>query len=936
MKVQKKSTPSNPAGSEAGWRGVLLLLLMLPLLGQGAVTSAARQAGNSRTAGREIVVNYPEEGSVFPPDMAPPTFLWHDANPQAKFWRMEISFQGGVAALRAESAGEAFRFGEIDPRCVADTNELPKPAPELAAAHMWSPEADLWEAIQARSVDFPATVSIFGFRDSTATEAVSRGMVRLRTSRDPVGAPIFYRDVPLMPSETEKGVIKPIAAQAVGLIAWRLRHVADSRSRLLMDGLPTCANCHSFSADGRTLGMDLDGPQNHKGMYTLAPVHREMTIGTRDVIEWSSVRGKLEGKLRIGFMSQVSPDGKFVITTIDGSADRSGSPDYRQGAALMDLGVPEAFRPKAALRDSGSIYYVANFADYRFLQVFYPTRGILAWYSRETGHLQPLPGADDPRYVQTGAFWSPDGRFLVFGRAEARDPHPPDMPLAQFANDPKELPIRYDLYRIPFDQGRGGTPEPIAGASRNGMSNNFPKVSPDGKWIVFVQCRNGQLMRPDSRLFIVPAEGGTARPMRCNLPRMNSWHSFSPNGRWMVFSSKSRSPYTQMYLTHIDEEGNDSPAILIENATAANRAVNIPEFVNLPPDGLQRIQTPAVDYYRLVDRALELQGRGQKEAAAAEWGKVLEADPGDANAHNHLGMVLFQAGRQSEAISHFRKAIELNPGFIQAHCNLGGLLAMTGRLTEGVSYLQRAVQLDPAYAPFQNNLGMALMQSGRTAEAIAAFRKAVSLQPGFVAGQCNLGTALAMSGKLEEAAAVLQKAIELDPGYAPAYYNYGLVLSDQGKKDLALPLWKKAVEVNPQYAEARFILAEQLEAAGRPGEAVFEWRKGLEVQPEHIPALSRLAWILATSTDGSLRNGVESVRLAERAVQRSGGKDLASLEALAAAYAEAGRFPEAVQAARQAYAEATRQNLYRRASEAKARLGLYQSGKPCRDTRKPS
>jgi len=54
---------------------------------------------------------------------------------------------------------------------------------------------------------------------------------------------------------------------------------------------------------------------------------------------------------------------------------------------------------------------------------------------------------------------------------------------------------------------------------------------------------------------------------------MNSWHSFSPNGRWLVFSSKSLSPYTQMFLTHVDEEGRDSPPILIENSTAANRAV---------------------------------------------------------------------------------------------------------------------------------------------------------------------------------------------------------------------------------------------------------------------------------------------------------------------------------------------------------------------------
>jgi len=66
--------------------------------------------------------------------------------------------------------------------------------------------------------------------------------------------------------------------------------------------------------------------------------------------------------------------------------------------------------------------------------------------------------------------------------------------------------------------------------------------------------------------------------MSCNTSLMNSWHSFSPNGRWLVFSSKSRSPYTQMFLTHIDADGRDTPPILIENSTASNRAVNIPSL----------------------------------------------------------------------------------------------------------------------------------------------------------------------------------------------------------------------------------------------------------------------------------------------------------------------------------------------------------------------
>ncbi len=542
----------------------------------------------------QVTIDYPEEGSIFPPEITAPTFLWRDPAAGAKRWWIDITFADGSAAIHAESPGQRLRIGEIDPRTVAVTNELPKLSAQLAAAWAWTPDAETWSAIKRHSVKRPATVTITGLPDQDPNRAVSRGRVTIQTSSDPVGAPIFYRDVPLMPSELEKGVIKPLDASAVPLIGWRLRNIGESSSRLLMEGLHTCANCHSFSRDGKTLGMDLDGPRNDKGMYTLVPLAPRTVIRNQDVVTWSSFRGKLWGDLRVAFMSQVSPDGQHVVTTIKGVGEANARGEPRS--------------------DNLGNYYVANFKDYRFLQVFYPTRGILAWYSRTAGILQPLPGADDPRYVQTDAVWSPDGKYLVFARAQAKDPYPEGQALAGFANDPNETPIQYDLYRIPFNDGKGGRAEPIAGASHNGMSNTFPKVSPDGRWIVFVQCRNGQLMRPDSQLYIVPASGGQARRMRCNTPLMNSWHSFSPNGRWLVFSSKSRSPYTQMFLTHLDEKGQDSPPILIDNATAANRAVNIPEFVNIPPDGLLKIEAPAVEYYRLFDQAWELGQKGQPQS----------------------------------------------------------------------------------------------------------------------------------------------------------------------------------------------------------------------------------------------------------------------------------------------------------------------------------
>ena len=416
---------------------------------------------------------------MFPPEITAPTFLWRDGAKTATAWRVDVSFGDGSPGLEAAAKGERLRVGPIDPDCIAPTNELPK----VPAFRTWVPDAATWAAIKKHPA---ATVTFTGLAGG---EAVSRGRVAIRTSRDPVGAFVFYRDVPLMPSETQAGVIKPIASEAVRLIAWRIRNIAEPRSRVVLEGLPVCANCHSFSADGSTLGMDLDGLQNNRGLYTLTPVARETIIRNENVIQWSTAKGKLTGAQRIGFMSQVSPHGDFVVTTID-------SPDPASKAI--------------------SNYYVANFKDYRFLQVFYPARGILAWYSRATGILQPLPGADDPRYVQTNAVWSPDGKYLVFARARAKDPNPEGAPAAAFANDPNELQIQYDLYRIPFDGGQGGVAEPVAGASANGFSNTFPKVSPDGRWIVFVRCRNGLLMRPDSELYIVPAEGGTARRLEAN------------------------------------------------------------------------------------------------------------------------------------------------------------------------------------------------------------------------------------------------------------------------------------------------------------------------------------------------------------------------------------------------------------------------------------
>jgi hypothetical protein len=102
----------------------------------------------------------------------------------------------------------------------------------------------------------------------------------------------------------------------VHLINWRLRDIGQPQSRVVLHDMPTCANCHSFSADGKSLGIDLDGPQNDKGLYAIVPVRPQTTIRNEDVVAWITDQAVV--KLRVGFMSQLSPDGRYVLTTFAG------------------------------------------------------------------------------------------------------------------------------------------------------------------------------------------------------------------------------------------------------------------------------------------------------------------------------------------------------------------------------------------------------------------------------------------------------------------------------------------------------------------------------------------------------------------------------------------------------------------------------------------
>jgi hypothetical protein len=314
--------------------GLLLLCSFVIVSGSSVRKSSGTQPAPS------ITIDYPLNGSLFPPEITAPTFLWRDSNPAAKRWVVTISFAGQGTAIHVDTLGTLMVMGEIDPKAGTGSELYPLTA-QQKATHTWQPDAETWSTIKARSVKSPAVITVTGFPEATGAAPVSSGKVSISTSIDPVGAPIFYRDVPLMLSPPDaKGAIAPLPPSAIPLIKWRLRDISKPQSRVVMENLPTCANCHSFSSDGKTMGLDLDGPKNDKGLYALISLTKHSTIRNQDVIRWSSFQQKPDNSSeptvkRFGFMSQVSPDGRYVITSIAppalGNQHQNENPDFAPG-----------------------------------------------------------------------------------------------------------------------------------------------------------------------------------------------------------------------------------------------------------------------------------------------------------------------------------------------------------------------------------------------------------------------------------------------------------------------------------------------------------------------------------------------------------------------------------------------------------------------------
>jgi protein O-mannosyl-transferase len=198
-----------------------------------------------------------------------------------------------------------------------------------------------------------------------------------------------------------------------------------------------------------------------------------------------------------------------------------------------------------------------------------------------------------------------------------------------------------------------------------------------------------------------------------------------------------------------------------------------------------------------------------------------------------------------------------------------------------------------------NSLGAVFLKKGQTEEAISHFEKAVNIRPWNVFAQNNLALSLLRQGQLKEAIAHLQTSLQSQPDNTETLNLLGLVLFQAGRVNEAIAQWEETLEIRP-------------------------------AQPADWKARNSLAWVFATYPNTSIRDGRRAVNLAQEALRLSGGKNPLIFRTLAAAYAESGRFAEAIDAAQRGLELASAQGNSALAENLRSNIAVYESNSPLR------
>jgi hypothetical protein len=251
---------------------------------------------------------------------------------------------------------------------------------------------------------------------------------------------------------------------------------------------------------------------------------------------------------------------------------------------------------------------LAAYSVYDVRQLFHTARtevrdvvefdSLLAYYRLDTRKTRTVPALADKNQLETQPYWSPDGKYLYFASAPKLWTDMKRFPPDRYAE------VQYDIKRIPYDleQDTWGEIETVVSSKDTGMSCLTPRVSPDGRFLLFVMCPYScfALYQPASDLYLMDLASRSIRKLSCNSDYADSWHAWSVNSRWIAFSSKRPTgQFTRVYFAYIDESGSSrKPFILPQDDPDYYNdylyAYNVPELA------LNAIEVRKADLLRAV------------------------------------------------------------------------------------------------------------------------------------------------------------------------------------------------------------------------------------------------------------------------------------------------------------------------------------------------
>ncbi len=366
------------------------------------------------------------------------------------------------------------------------------------------------------------------------------------------------------------------------------------------------------------------------------------------------------------------------------------------------------------------------------------------------------------------------------------------------------------------------------------------------------------------------------------------------------------------------------------------------------------------------------------DQALAGFRRVIEIAPRHARAWGGVGQVELRQGNLDAAASSLAEALRLSPRYGPARYALGRVLRSQGRLDDARAELQLAERQRELEPPLDPDLagelaalrtgaidalhrGIELARAGDLDRAIALFVESVRIDPGLAEAHSQLGAARLAAGDDAAALPHLERAIEIDPEFADARYNLGLLAHRGGRFDQAVTQFEMAVAIRPDHYDAHLGLGTDLRRVGRDIEAVQHLRRAITLRPdqarpckrlaaalsagamfddavavlragvERLPGdasiADRLAWLLATCPDATIRDPQAALQLAEAVCRRTADREPQALATLAAALGSVGRYAEAVEVATRAGVLARSGGRAELAAEIASQLGAYRAGR---------